>query len=121
MKRTAMTVQDSSNQYSQARLEPGDQTELLLERAVLRLNSNILGLVLGIISGLGLFLATNFLILKGGKVVGPHLALLSQFFPFYSVTFLGSIIGFGYGLLTGYLAGFFIASIYNLVVRLKTR
>ena len=116
-----MKVQDSSNQYSQARLEPSDPTEQLLERAVLRLNANILGLVLGIISGLAIFLVTNFLILKGGKVVGPHLLLLRNFFPFYSVTFIGSIIGFGYGLLTGYLAGFFIASIYNLVVRLKSR
>jgi len=116
-----MKVQDSSNQYSQARLEPSDPTEQLLERAVLRLNANILGLVLGIISGLVIFLVTNFLILKGGKVVGPHLLLLRNFFPFYSVTFIGSIIGFGYGLLTGYLAGFFIASIYNLVVRLKSR
>jgi tetrahydromethanopterin S-methyltransferase subunit G len=106
MRKTAMTV---------------DETEQLLERAVLRLNANILGLVLGIILGLGIFAATNFLILKGGEVVGPHLALLANFFPGYRVTFLGSIIGFGYGLLCGYVAGFIIASIYNLVVRLKSK
>ena len=89
--------------------------------AVLRLNANILGLVLGIISGLAIFVATNFLILKGGEVVGPHLGLLRNFFPFYSVTFLGSIVGFGWGLLSGYVAGFIIGSIYNLVVKLKSR
>ena len=98
-----------------------DPTEQLLERAVLRLNANILGLVLGIIGGLGIFVATNFLILKGGEVVGPHLALLGNFFPFYRVTFLGSIIGFGYGLLTGYVAGFIIATVYNQVVKLKSK
>jgi len=116
-----MKVQDSSNHYSQSQVEPMDPTELLLKRAVLRLNASILGSVLGIVTGLGIFLATNFLILKGGKVVGPHLALLSNFFPFYSVTFIGSVIGLGYGLLTGYLAGFFIATVYNLVVKLKGR
>jgi len=87
---------------------------------VLRLNANILGVVLGIIAGLAIFIATNFLVLKGGDVVGPHLGLLRAFFPFYSVTFLGSIVGFGWGLLSGYLAGFIIASIYNLVVKLKS-
>ena len=115
-----MTLQDSK-QHVRASFDPPDQTEQLLERAVLRLNANILGIVMGIIAGLAIFIATNFLILKGGEVVGPHLALLRAFFPFYSVTFLGSIVGFGWGLLSGYVAGFIIASIYNLVVRLKSR
>jgi hypothetical protein len=120
MRKTATTLHQSGKQYSEASFEPVDQTEQMLERAVLRLNANILGVVLGIIFGLGIFVATNFLILKGGEVVGPHLALLGNFFPFYSVTFVGSIIGFGYGLLSGYVAGFIIASIYNLVVKLKS-
>ena len=117
MRRTATTLQNSSR----ASFEPVDQTELILERAVLRLNANILGIVLGIIFGLGIFVATNFLILKGGAVVGPHLALLGNFFLGYRVTFLGSIIGFGYGLLTGYVAGFIIATIYNQVVKFKSK
>lgn len=88
---------------------------------MVRLNASILGIVLGIIVGLAIFLATNFLILKGGEVVGPHLALLGNFFPFYRVTFLGSIIGFGYGLLVGYVAGFIIATVYNQVVKFKSK
>ncbi|MGH9906616.1 MAG: hypothetical protein ACRD8U_13660, partial [Pyrinomonadaceae bacterium] len=59
------------------------------------------------------------LILKGGDVVGPHLGLLRAFFPFYSVTFLGSLIGFVYGFVCGYVAGFVVASVYNLIVKLK--
>jgi hypothetical protein len=120
MKKTAVTLQDSRNQHLRASFEPVDPTEQILERAVLRLNANILGLVLGIITGLAIFIATNFLVLKGGNVVGPHLGLLRVFFPFYSVTFLGSIAGFCWGLLSGYVAGFIIASIYNLVVKLKS-
>ena len=121
MKKTVMTLQDSSNHVSRASFEPVDHTEQILERAVLRLNANILGIVLGIITGLGIFVVTNFLILKGGPVVGPHLALLSNFYPGYRVTFLGSIIGFGYGLLTGYVAGFIIATVYNQVVKFKSK
>src|SRR5215216_6792671 len=112
MKKTAVTLHDMSKQPLEAAFEPVDNTELILERAVLRLNANILGLVLGIISGLAIFIATNFLILKGGAVVGPHLSLLRAFFPYYSVTFLGSIVGFGWGLLSGYVAGLIIATIY---------
>lgn len=121
MRKTAITLQESAKQPSRASFEPVDRTEQILERAVLRLNANILGLVLGIIAGFAIFVATNFLLLKGGNVVGPHLGLLRNFFPYYSVTFLGSIVGLGWGFLSGYVAGFITASIYNLVVKLKSR
>ena len=115
-----MTFQDTSTEYAKASFEP-DETEQLLERAVLRLNASILGLVLGLLAGLGIFISTNFLILKGGEVVGPHLSLLRAFLPFYSVTFIGSLLGLVYGLVGGFVAGYIIASVYNLVVRLKSR
>lgn len=120
MKKSAVTLHDSNKQHFQPAVELADQSELILERAVLRLNANILGLVLGIIAGLIVFVTTNFLILKGGDVVGPHLALLRNFFPYYSVTFLGSIVGFFWGLVFGYIAGFVVGSLYNLVVKLKS-
>jgi hypothetical protein len=119
MEKTAKTFQDSSSQVSTSSLAV-DETEQILERAVIRLNASILGIVLGILTGLGIFIATNFLILKGGAVVGPHLSLLGAFFPYYTVTFGGSILGFIYGFVCGFVAGFIIASIYNLVVRLKS-
>jgi len=121
MKRSVVTLHQSSKQHLQPSLERADPTELVLARAVQRLNANILGLVFGVIAGLVIFAVTNFLILKGGAVVGPHLALLRNFFPFYSVTFLGSLIGLGWGVIFGYVAGFMIASLYNLVVKLKGR
>lgn len=114
-----MTFQDTNKQYAKTSFEPVDETEQLLESAVLRLNANILGLVLGILAGLGIFLATNFLILKGGDVVGPHLGLLRAFFPFYSVTFLGSVVGFVYGFICGFVTGYITATIYNWIVKLK--
>lgn len=121
MKKSVVTLHESRKQHLQPSLERADESELVLERAVQRLNANILGLVLGIIAGLVIFVITNFLILKGGAVVGPHLGLLRNFFPYYSVTFFGSLVGLGWGLVFGYVAGFMIALLYNLVVKLKGR
>jgi len=81
--------------------------------AILRLNDTILALALGLITGLLVFVATNWLVLKGGEPIGPHLALLGQFLPGYSVSFLGSLIGLAYGAVLGAAAGWSIAWIYN--------
>src|SRR5262245_10700741 len=108
MKKPAVVLQHQSKQPSRSSFDPADETEQMLEIAVLRLNANILGIVLGILLGLAIFIATNFLILKGGAVVGPHLGLLRNFFPYYSVTFHGSIAGFAWGFVSGYLVGFII-------------
>ncbi len=52
--------------------------EKIVLTRLLRLNAKIQGLVTGIVAGLGLFIATNWLVLKGGVVVGPHLGLLGS-------------------------------------------
>ena len=98
----------------------------MLFSAVLRLNSKILGMVLGLLFGFAIFIATNWLILKGGHitpsgeyVVGPHLQLLSQFFIGYKVSFLGSIIGFFYGFALGTLCGAAIGWIYNKIAEFR--
>jgi hypothetical protein len=69
------------------------------------------------VAGLGLFVATNWLIIKGGEVVGPHLALLGQFLPGYEVTFLGSVIGLAYGLVVGFVLGYGVSALYNHLAR----
>jgi hypothetical protein len=99
--------------------------EKTLEQVVLtrllRLNATVQGVVTGIIAGLGIFVATNWLVLKGGDVVGPHLGLLGQFFFGYKVTFVGSLIGFAYAFVTGFLIGYFVARIYNYMVDVRDR
>ena len=95
--------------------------------ANLRLHAKICGLTLGILTGLAIFVATNWLVIKGGHitpsgeyVVGTHLELLSQYFIGYRVSFLGSIIGFFYGLGLGALCGAAISWIYNKITKLGT-
>jgi hypothetical protein len=86
-------------------------------RTPARLNARAWGLALGLLCGIGLFIATNILILKGGPVVGPHLGLLGAYLPGYRVTFAGSWIGLGYGIVIGYGAGWLMGRVYNTLVR----
>ena len=94
-----------------------NREEEILERAVIRLNAKLLGTVFGLILGFGLFAATMILIVKGGKNTGAHLGLLSQFFPGYSVTFGGSIVGFLYAFVVGFAIGAVVGAVYNKVAR----
>jgi hypothetical protein len=120
-----MTTQDKADSLYSQQIEIMDSRrakaeEQILKNAVLRLNGNILGFVFGVVGALIIFAATNWLVLKGGDVVGPHLGLLSQFFIGYSVTFIGSFVGAAYGFVVGYLSGLVIGSVYNAVIFLKT-
>jgi hypothetical protein len=99
----------------------GQRLEDVVLTRIVRLNAMVQGLVTGLLGGLVIFVATNWLVLKGGPVVGPHLALLGQFFIGYRVTFVGSLIGFAYGFVSGFLAGYFVATVYNRVVARRHR
>ena len=90
-----------------------------LFKGILWLNAKVLGLVLGLLFGLAIFIATNWLVMKGGMPVGPHLQLLSQYFIGYRVSFLGSLIGFAYGFAVGTLSGALIGWIYNKIAALR--
>jgi len=109
--------------------ESGSQLteEARLQRALLRLNAKVLGLVLGLTFGLMIFIMTNWLILAGGHVdetgkhvVGPHLALLGQFFLGYRVSFVGSLFGFVYGFALGSISGALLSILYNKLSHLRS-
>lgn len=90
-----------------------------LSRMVARVQAGVLALVLALVSGVGLFIMTAFLLIKGGSNVGYHLRLLGQYFPGYSVTWMGSFIGLLYGAVVGAIVGWSIGRIYNWIVRLR--
>src|SRR3954462_7126968 len=107
---------------------PDKKLEQIVLTRLLRLNATLQGLVTGILLGLIIFIATNWLILKGPEigpegqpVVGPHLSLLGQYFIGYQVTFIGSVIGFAYGFILGFIAGYSISTLYNWLVDRKNR
>jgi hypothetical protein len=87
-----------------------------LQDVMLRLNGRAWGIAVGLLAGGGLFVATNFLVIKGGAQVGPHLGLLRVYLPGYRVSVFGSLIGFVYLFVIGYGVGRVIGSVYNRMV-----
>lgn len=101
--------------------------EKTLEKVVLarllRLNATVQGIVTGIIAGLAIFVATNWLLITAeeGEVVGPHLALLGQFLVGYEVSVSGSLIGFAYAFVAGFFVGYAVTTMYNYLVGCKEK
>lgn len=95
------------------------QPDDLVLTELLRLNVAISGIVTGLVAGLGIFIATNWLVLKGGPQVGAHLSLLGQYFIGYEVTFGGSLVGFAYAFICGFLIACLIAKLYNAMVDIR--
>lgn len=93
-----------------------NQSDESLRLAISRLNARAWGIAFGLLLGFGLFFATVLLVIKGGPNAGQHLKLLRVFLPGYSVTFVGSLIGFVYMFVFGYALGRLIGSMYNWMV-----
>ncbi len=77
-------------------------------------------------TGLIFFLATIWLIVKGGTHVGAHLKLLGQYFYGYEVTVKGACVAFGYSFFWGFMFGWLFAYVRNLflasyIYRVKKR
>ena len=96
-----------------------DTTREAFRTTLLKLNARAWGMAIGLLFGLGLFLATAILILKGGVDVGAHLSLVGRLLPGYRVTWGGAFIGFGYMFVIGYAIGRIIGSVYNALARVE--
>jgi hypothetical protein len=84
-------------------------------RSIARLRAGVMAIVVGTLSGTALLVATVWLLIRGGENVGQHLGLLSNFFPGYSVSWTGSVVGFLWGALAGAAVGWLTAWVYNRV------
>ena len=91
-----------------------EETEVLA-RTVAKLRAGVMAVVFGMVGGAGIFLATVWLLVRGGEDVGRHLELLNNYLLGYSVTWCGAIVGLAWGLLIGAVVGWLIAWIYNIV------
>ncbi len=87
-----------------------------LARVFAKLDRVAFGLSLGAVAGVVVCLMTLALVFKGGEVVGPNLQLLGQYFPGYRVSFSGSVMGLGYGFLSGFFGGWTFALLRNATI-----
>jgi hypothetical protein len=106
-----------SEDYHEEIAEVSDRDLRALEagfaRIFRKIDGTALGSAVGAVAGLLVWLATVVLLLRGGDVVGPRLALLAQYFPGYTVSWVGSLVGLAYASVIGFLAGWYFALIRN--------
>ncbi|CAG0965620.1 hypothetical protein ANRL3_01165 [Anaerolineae bacterium] len=111
-------VNTDQEYHEQVREEP-DVAEVFkgaLTQVFSRLDPVAMGLSVGSVSGLGLFFTTFFLVIRGGMNVGLNLRLLDNFFPGYTVTVEGGLLGLLYGFIAGFIGGWAIAFLRNIAV-----
>jgi hypothetical protein len=85
----------------------------MLSRAFARFDPVALGIAVGVVSALGLWLMTAVLLLRGGKLVGLHLNRLSFFLIGYEVSWSGALIGVVEIGALGFCVGALIAWLWN--------
>jgi hypothetical protein len=94
-----------------------DDIDESLQGALLRMNARAWGIGMGLLLGAVLFIATNILVIRGGPNMGQHLGLLAIYLPGYSVSFVGSLIGFVYAFVGGYGLGRLLGMVYNYLLK----
>jgi hypothetical protein len=95
---------------------PADHRDAIIMWALAKLDVAAFAIASAIISAAVLAALTLFLLMKGappGVPIGPHLAQLSVFFPGYSVTPLGALVGGAYASLVGAAVGLLLAVFWN--------
>jgi hypothetical protein len=77
----------------------------------MNLRKRALGLTLGVVWGLAVFVATLWAAIQGR---GKTLELLSGYYPGFSVSYGGAVVGLFWGFVSGFIVGVLIAWLYNL-------
>ncbi|MFK7730319.1 MAG: hypothetical protein AB8B48_01745 [Pseudomonadales bacterium] len=91
----------------------------VLKPSILRLHGVSLGTALGAMAALGLFCSTSWLVLRGTAGESVHAALLSNYIPGYSVSFLGGLIGALQMFVVVFAGALVLAAVYNKVVEMR--
>ncbi len=93
-----------------------DSREAVIAPVLARMDKLAFATSVGSASGLLIFLATIWLVVKGGDVVGPNLRLLENYFFGYTVTVKGAFLALAYAFCWGFLFGWLFAYLRNLIL-----
>ena len=77
----------------------------------MNLRKRALGLSLGVVWGLAVFVVTILATMRG---MGNTLKVLSGYYPGYTVSYLGALVGLVWGFIGGFIGGVLIAWFYDL-------
>ena len=97
-------------------VQPDDRREMIMLWAFAKLDAVAFVTASAVVTGLFLFAFTLALVVKGaptGMPVGPHLGALAVFFPGYSVTAVGAVVGAAYASMVGGVMGLVLATVWN--------
>ena len=92
--------------------------ETVIQQAFARMDKLAFATALGFVSGIMIFMATMWLVIRGGDVVGANLQLLKHYYPGYTVTGRGACVAFGYTFAWGFLFGWLLAYLRNFFLTL---
>jgi hypothetical protein len=97
------------------RARRADAADRRLSLAFAPLHKRAFGVAVGTAAGLGIALLTS-----ASLVLDPagrlDLSLLAQHFAFFTVSWGGAVVGAAWGFATGFVAGWFVAFVRNLVI-----
>lgn len=91
----------------------GSSMDEMIEAAFARVDPLALGLAVGIVFGLFIFIASSALLLKGGPMIGPNLSLLGHYFLGFKVSWGGALVGLLEAGTAGFVLGYLSAQLRN--------
>jgi hypothetical protein len=89
-----------------------------LARAFMKLDPRSFGFAWGSFGGLLLFFLTLIILNNSWYNIGEKISLINQFFPRYTISLGGSLLGLFYGFVSGFVGGWGFAFLRNMVVLL---
>jgi len=81
----------------------------------MKLRKRALGLSLGVVWGLAVFVWTISATMRG---MGKTLSMLGGYYPGFTVSYLGSLVGLIWGFVHGFVGGILIAWFYDLFCKI---
>ena len=98
-----------------------ESEDTVIEVAFAKIDPLALGVAVGVVSGLGVFMASAILLLKGGPVVGPRLSLLGNYFFGYDITWGGAFLGLLEAGVVGFAVGSLAAGLRNWALKVYAK
>ena len=98
-----------------------ESEDKVIEIAFAKIDPLAFGVAVGVVSGLGIFMASAILLLRSGPVVGPTLSLLGNYLLGFEVTWAGAVVGLFEGGMFGFAVGALAAGLRNSALKVYAK